>query len=286
VIEMEITSPQGIAPSSPPASSASDTRERAQIVRLAEEFESMLVLQMLRQMRASMLDEKSEDNEGMGADVFTDTFDQEVARHLSQVGGFGLKPIIVQAFERSTRGVGSTTSTGPVGVHTSPEVATTPVLAAPASVEGTGTPHAADGDTPDLVAGQVTSAFGWRSDPFHGRSKFHAGVDLKAAYGRPVPVVSDGTVSFAGEQGAYGLTVVVDHGGGLTTRYAHLSSLDVESGERLSAGQVLGLVGQSGRATGPHLHFEVRQGGEVIDPGQAGTRFEAAGLKLVPLDVD
>lgn len=260
----------------------------------------MLVLQMLRQMRASMLDEEGEEKDGLGADVFTDTFDQEVARHLSQAGGFGLKPIITEAFERSTRGVGSTTSTGAAVGAAVPTLAASAVTTAVAAPTESGTPHAATqgeleaastGNSASSAAnvairGAVTSAFGWRSDPFHGRSKFHAGVDLKAAYGRPVPVVSDGTVSFAGEQGAYGLTVVVDHGGGLTTRYAHLSSLDVESGDRLSAGQVVGLVGQSGRATGPHLHFEVRDDGQVIDPAQAGTRFEAAGLKLVPLDVD
>lgn len=269
-----------------PATEAERTAERAEIVRLAQEFESMLVLQMLRQMRASMLGEDGEDGEGLGADVFTDTFDQEVARHLSRAGGMGLAPILADAFERSTHAVDSTTAAGATVAASTPENAALPVGSTPVPVIEGGTSHAPEGEAALPGDGRVTSAFGWRSDPFHGRTKFHAGIDLKAAYGRPVPAVSSGTVSFAGEQGGYGLTVVVDHGSGLTTRYAHLSSLDVQTGDRVTPGQVIGLVGQSGRATGPHLHFEVRADGQVMDPTEAGSRFEAAGLKLVPLEVD
>jgi murein DD-endopeptidase MepM/ murein hydrolase activator NlpD len=151
---------------------------------------------------------------------------------------------------------------------------------------GGGTPHAREEGNDQLVESRVTSAFGYRRDPFHGQTKFHTGVDLRAAYGQQVPAVSGGRVAFAGEQGGYGLTVVVDHGDGLQTRYAHLSGIDVADGQTLAAGQVLGRVGQSGRATAPHLHFEVSQGGQPVDPEQAADRFAAAGLKLVALDVD
>lgn len=112
----------------------------------------------------------------------------------------------------------------------------------------------------------VTSAFGWRADPFHGGVRFHGGIDLRAAYGREVPVAAPGRVVFAGEQGSYGQTVVVEHAGGVRTRYAHLSSIAVRAGEDLASGAVVGRVGQSGRATGPHLHFEVWHGRERVDP--------------------
>jgi murein DD-endopeptidase MepM/ murein hydrolase activator NlpD len=124
----------------------------------------------------------------------------------------------------------------------------------------------------------VTSAFGWRADPFTGRPSFHKGVDLQAAYGDPVPSAGDGRVVFAGSQHGYGQIVVVRHGDGTETRYAHLSRIDVADGETVAAGTVLGTVGQSGRATGPHLHLEVVDHGRQVDPGLAAGTV-AAGLK-------
>jgi murein DD-endopeptidase MepM/ murein hydrolase activator NlpD len=112
----------------------------------------------------------------------------------------------------------------------------------------------------------VSSAYGWRSDPFSGALRYHQGVDFKAAYGQQVPAAADGRVVESGEKGAYGLTVVVEHADGVRTRYAHLSSLAVTSGDRVLQGQEIGRVGQSGRATGPHLHFEVMQNGKRVDP--------------------
>ncbi|MGE3276372.1 MAG: peptidoglycan DD-metalloendopeptidase family protein [Vicinamibacterales bacterium] len=295
---------------------AGETSDQAKAVQLAEEFESMLMLQMLRQMRSSMFESEEGEDQGLGMDTYTDVFNGELARTLSQAGGLGLKDVLLQGFARAglvegdpgvaTGGAapnGRAVSIAPLtGVPAAPAVAPAvapapgvgemtpgvtgvPGIAPPDAGIGGGTPHAADVTSP-LVDSTVTSAFGYRRDPFHGQSRFHSGVDLRAAYGQPVPAVSDGRVAFAGEQGGYGLTVVIDHGGGLRTRYAHLSSLDVATGETLAAGQQLGRVGQTGRATAPHLHFEVFQQGQPIDPEQAAERFEAAGLKLVALNVD
>jgi murein DD-endopeptidase MepM/ murein hydrolase activator NlpD len=125
------------------------------------------------------------------------------------------------------------------------------------------------------VEADSSSRFGWRSDPFHGKRKFHQGLDLKAAYGTEVGSAGDGTVTFAGERGGYGLMVVVAHENGLETRYAHLASADVQPGERIGAGQTLGRVGSSGRSTGPHLHFEVLQDGQRVDPERATARVNA-----------
>jgi murein DD-endopeptidase MepM/ murein hydrolase activator NlpD len=124
----------------------------------------------------------------------------------------------------------------------------------------------------------VTSGFGWRKDPFTGASRFHAGVDIRASYGRDVASVGPGRVVSAGVQGGYGKSVVVEHAPGLRTRYAHLSSIDVTVGESVADGAVIGKVGQSGRATGPHLHFEVLENGHAVNP-KAGGRLLAAAFK-------
>lgn len=117
-------------------------------------------------------------------------------------------------------------------------------------------------------AAQVSSSFGWRNDPITGASAFHSGVDLRAAEGDPVTSTAAGRVVFAGEDGGYGNSVVVEHANGMTTRYAHLSETVVGVGDAVEYGQLLGLVGQTGRATGPHLHYEVRVDGKAVDPMQ------------------
>ncbi|MBV9498111.1 MAG: M23 family metallopeptidase [Acidobacteriaceae bacterium] len=116
------------------------------------------------------------------------------------------------------------------------------------------------------VIGALSSSFGGRWDPFSGEGAFHTGVDLQAPRGTPVHVTADGVVENAGWSGSYGKLVVVDHGGGLETYYAHLSQLLVVPGEDLRRGQILGLSGGTGRATGPHVHYEVRMGGTPVNP--------------------
>ena len=113
---------------------------------------------------------------------------------------------------------------------------------------------------------QRTSNFGSRTDPFLGSAAFHAGIDFRSPVGRPVEATAAGIVTEAGRNGGYGLMVEVDHGGGLTTRYAHLSALKVRPGERIERGDVVGLVGSTGRSTGPHLHYETRVDGTAVNP--------------------
>jgi murein DD-endopeptidase MepM/ murein hydrolase activator NlpD len=115
---------------------------------------------------------------------------------------------------------------------------------------------------------QVTSTFGYRSDPFFGRPALHSGVDLREEWGQPVRATAGGTIVTAGSAGGYGNMVEVDHGGGLSTRYGHLSSVLVSAGQKVSPGAVIGKVGSTGRSTGPHLHYEVRAEGEAIDPSR------------------
>jgi murein DD-endopeptidase MepM/ murein hydrolase activator NlpD len=113
---------------------------------------------------------------------------------------------------------------------------------------------------------QLTSPFGYRTDPFLGRLALHSGVDLREGYGAPARATAAGVVTVAGPNGGYGNMVEVDHGGGLSTRYAHLSTISVSPGRQVAPGAIVGRVGSSGRSTGPHLHYEVRIDGEPVDP--------------------
>jgi murein DD-endopeptidase MepM/ murein hydrolase activator NlpD len=118
------------------------------------------------------------------------------------------------------------------------------------------------------AAGPVTSGFGQRLHPITGEYRLHAGLDIAAPSGAPVVAPADGVVAIAGEVGGYGLLVSIDHGGGLETRMAHLSRIDVAAGARVAAGDSVGAVGSTGLSTGPHLHFEVRAGGVAHDPAR------------------
>ncbi len=114
----------------------------------------------------------------------------------------------------------------------------------------------------------VGSVFGYRRDPFTRRARFHSGVDLKARWGDPVGASQTGIVQFAGWYHGYGNMIIVAHGGGVTTHYAHLSSFDVEVGARVERGTIIGRAGSTGRATSPHLHYEVRLDGNALNPFQ------------------
>lgn len=116
------------------------------------------------------------------------------------------------------------------------------------------------------VVGRINSPFGWRRHPITRRKSFHTGIDIKASRGYRIRAAKDGQVVYSGWMGGYGRVVVLSHGQGYSTLYAHCSSLSVKKGQRVSQGQVIGLVGTSGRATGPHLHFEVRKNNSPINP--------------------
>ncbi len=112
----------------------------------------------------------------------------------------------------------------------------------------------------------IGSTFGNREDPFTGRRAFHSGLDFEAVWGTLIHAAAGGTVSFAGERHDYGRVVEIDHGNGLTTRYAHASRLLVKVGDIVMPGDPIAAVGSTGRSTGPHLHFEVLRNGEATDP--------------------
>ena len=115
---------------------------------------------------------------------------------------------------------------------------------------------------------KIGSLYGYRSDPFTGRARFHSGVDIKARWGDPVGASHPGVVQFAGWYHGYGNLIVINHGGGVTTHYAHLSSYAVAVGMRVERGTIIGHAGSTGRATSPHLHYEVRINDNPVNPLQ------------------
>jgi murein DD-endopeptidase MepM/ murein hydrolase activator NlpD len=213
--------------------------ERQKLQRIAQEFESMLLVQMLRDMRSSGKWEEADSKDTFGAESLYETLDVELAGHLAKVQGFGLSQQLLQSFDRMNVG------------HAAPSAA-----AAPEAVSQAVPAEA-----------RVTSDFGWRKDPFTGQGRFHKGVDISAAYGQEIGAAAPGKVVFSGEQGGYGTTVLVEHADGSRTRYAHLSATLVSAGDTVGYGQALGRAGHSGRATGTHLHFEViAPNGQHVNP--------------------
>jgi len=122
----------------------------------------------------------------------------------------------------------------------------------------------------------MSSPFGMRMDPFVRGPAIHTGLDMRGDTGDPVRATANGTVTVAGVNGGYGKMVEINHGGDLTTRYGHLSAIDVQVGQTVRAGQIIGRIGSTGRSTGPHLHYETRINGDAVDPA----KFLRAGIRL------
>ena len=215
----------------------------------ATQLEALFIRRVLAEMHTS---ESSLFGRGFQGDMFKEMLDQHVADALSQTGGFG----IAEMFEQQLAEPGL-----PVGAV--PQAATPPGRARQSYERQSFAPgHGLAAP----VAAAAGSGFGRRVDPIEGDLRVHTGIDLRAAAGTPVRAAGPGVVTFAGQAGGYGNLVTLDHGGGLETRYAHLADIGVKVGQRVDPGTQLATVGATGRATGPHLHFEVRRDGRAVDP--------------------
>ncbi|NOT24502.1 MAG: peptidoglycan DD-metalloendopeptidase family protein [Acidobacteria bacterium] len=275
---MSSTNPAGIAQiaanDAAPGIKPDTERSRAEVLRLAQEFEALLLTQMLKDMRRSMVDDEDEKSE-FGA--MTDTIDVEFGRTISASGGFGLTGTLLKALDRlagntetesADRGVAEVAAAYgiPIDMSRMPTAVQTASVQVPSSAAVSQSVQVVSADS----LGPVTSEFGWRRDPLTGAPGFHSGVDVGMAYGREVRAVAAGRVTFAGERGGYGNMVSIAHDDGRETRYAHLASHSVKVGDIVTPDQVLGRSGSSGRATGPHLHFEVLVNGRPVDPLDRG----------------
>jgi murein DD-endopeptidase MepM/ murein hydrolase activator NlpD len=112
----------------------------------------------------------------------------------------------------------------------------------------------------------VTSRFGYRKSPFTGRREFHKGLDIASRKGTPILATADGVVTFAGKKGLLGMTIVIDHGHGMKTRYGHNHELLKKRGDKVKRWEPIALMGSSGRSTGPHTHYEVHLNGIPVNP--------------------
>lgn len=208
---------------------------------------------------------------GAGSHIHADLFVDTLAQELAKAGGLGFREALLGHLGEQQAVPGNEVG-GPVGRFARSGVPGNEVGAPPAPLRPSArAPEAASFDPTELVLGgaRVSSGFGTRADPFHGGASHHRGVDVAAAEGSEILAAADGVVRFSGDRGGYGNTVVLDHGGGVTTLYAHASELSVEEGERVLKGQIIGRVGSTGRATGDHLHFEVRVDDRPISPTRA-----------------
>ncbi len=255
--------PMALADANAPRVPADPTDEKA-----AREFEAYLVGFLATQMRTTV--KGGPFSEG-AASMFADLFDQEIGKRVAEGGGFGLRESISRGLGGLSGGVGGVEATESTGSPVARLIhgvghASRP---APAPVHD----HLEVEDAPKAVAAlakgvvnRLTSGFGVRANPLGAGAETHPGVDLGATAGTPIKAVRDGVVRFSGARGGYGNVVILDHGDGTETRYAHCARLDVAEGAVVKAGAPIATVGSTGRSTGPHLHFEVRRNGAAIDP--------------------
>lgn len=205
----------------------------------AQAFESYFVEAMLKEMRRTV--PKTEEGQGQAMDIFQGLFDGAIAERIAQGHGIGLADMIEKSLNRSMpHGRGGVDASGV---------------------------DAAGGEAL-LDMGRISSAFGMRKDPFTGELRRHEGLDIALPEGTPVRPIRPGRVIFSGVQGGYGEVVVVDHGQGLKSTYAHLKDRSVKEGDLLDIDEGLGHVGSTGRSTGPHLHLEVSRDGRAMDPAE------------------
>ena len=265
------------APALEPSAPKKAEADRAEIKRLAQEFEAMLMTQILRDMRRTMVDDEEDQESGFGAGALLDTSQVELGRALSRAGGLGLTDSLLKVFQRQILAVNDEDAApvspaalaGPDPLVALPEgVPAAPVSVGPPTSRGPQSISDVLARVTDVAP--VSSRFGWRQDPMSGASKFHQGIDVAVAYGADVKAAAAGTVVFSGVQSGYGHTIVIDHDNGRQTRYAHLSEELVKVGDAVEEGQVVAKSGNSGRSTGAHLHFEVLVNGQPVNPAAAG----------------
>lgn len=227
----------------------SGRKDPAAIKAVAKEMEAMFAYEMVKAMRHTV-DTSSKNN--FGGETYTAMFDMELSKVLAE-RGLGMQEMISRALTREAEKSEVKTEGGTPGVSKklSPVDSLNPVNS---------------GLGPLPVNGQVSSGFGPRKHPVSGYSQFHHGMDIAAPFGKEIHPIRDGEVTFSGVQPGYGNVVIVDHGSGLVSKYAHNSLNLVKEGDKVDSKTVIARVGSTGYSTGPHLHLEVRDNGKSVDP--------------------
>lgn len=270
--------------------------EASELRRVAAEFESLFLAQITSAINPSPDDEDADLFGGSASQMYRQMLSDELANSMAKNGGIGLAQTILRQLQAKGSGAPGAakieqaldaareirSAAGASSVPTKKTADEAKVVGKPSRdaktpslpINEQSRPHAhtagAEKDVPLKmpVSGTVTSKFGTRRDPIHGGHRRHKGIDIAAPRGTPIEAAATGTVVFAGQQGGYGKTVIIELPDGKRTRYAHAEELLVGVGDEVQAGQVIATVGATGRATGPHLHFEVTENGRAVNPLQ------------------
>lgn len=271
------------------AQSSSGEKQKSELKKISQEFEAIFIAQLLKVMRET-IEESGLTEEGFGKSIYTEMFDQEVSLNIARRGAMGIADLMYRDLlalsSRSGQPESKTSAQEKLlsisqpsaaaadgekkGTESGQPATTTPVQEKPVSVSPVTT------ETPDVnseisdlhlpVKASISSAFGPRIDPISRQVRFHKGLDLAAPEGMKVVSALPGRVITAGYENGYGNSVLVQHSGGVQTRYGHLGSIRVKPGDVVSSDDELGTVGNTGRSTGPHVHFEVIRMGTPVDP--------------------
>lgn len=221
--------------------------------RAAREFESFLLYYLIKTMRETVQESEFFGNR-RSEQVYRSMLDEQVANRLAERGGLGMGDAIYRQIGKEDPSDLPPPASQVVPLRTLP----------PETFFNKALPD--DGELSLRLEGRVSSPFGWRRDPITGENRMHKGIDLAVPAGTPVLAAADGTVVFSGEMRGYGKVVILRHHDGTETVYGHNRSNGCTEGAEVKKGEVIAHVGMTGRATGPHLHFEVRKGGEAVDP--------------------
>jgi murein DD-endopeptidase MepM/ murein hydrolase activator NlpD len=255
------------------AQNAAGNGRKAELKKVAQEFEALFMSHLMKVMRETIEDSGLMDG-GFGKSIYTEMFDQEVSLNMARRGTLGISNLLCKNLSAIIESKEKTSGETPVNESTP-----NPSVSPQASPEEQGKDQTAEREITDIqlpVQGLISSAFGLRKDPFSQQTRFHKGLDLAAPEGMKVIAALPGTVIAAGYESGYGNTVVIQHAGGIQTKYGHLASIDVKAGTEVGPQGTLGTVGHTGHSTGPHLHFEVIRMGKPVDPILS---YNAAGFR-------
>lgn len=245
------------------AQSSSGEKQKSELKKVAQEFEAIFIANMLKVMRET-IEESGLMEGGFGKSIYTELFDQEVSLNIAKHGALGISDLLYRNLS-ADKTSDKKESSQPVTSDPEPGLQPAP-QASPGDSGISDKPERVISDLQLPIRAAISSAFGLRKDPFSKQTRFHKGLDLAAPEGMKVMAALQGTVVSAGYENGYGNTVLIQHSGGLQTRYGHLASINVKPGDAIASQSILGTVGDTGQSSGPHLHFEVIRMGQPVDP--------------------
>jgi len=232
-----------------------------------QDFEALFLSYMLKVMRSTVESEKDESS-SLGKDVYMEMFDNEIALNIARVRSLGIGEMMYRQLTAESGKNQASESNSPLKRL---EVDSPPTPATSSSRDKSESSLDLVSENPDApfvvpIEGELTSAYGFRRHPLTQETRFHRGLDIAASAGTSFRAAQSGTVIFSGFLGGYGNTIILEHADGYRTLYAHAAKLLVNEGEKVRAEQDIGIVGNTGKSTGTHLHFELQKGGERADP--------------------